>query len=82
MQWIELVMLENIEVGYFCQSNFEKLAHSNDFLYESLNKSRLSKLCNYDPSLIKINDICNNHLTNYLSIQIYDFYNNYVCIRY
>jgi hypothetical protein len=75
-------MLENVEVGYFCQSNFEKLVHSNDFLYESLNKSRLSKLYNYDSSLIKINDICNNHLTNYLSTQIYNFYNNFVISTY
>ncbi len=75
-------MSENGEVGYFCQSNFEKLAHSNDYLYESLNKSRLGKLCEHDISLITINDINNMHLTNYLSKNIYNFYENFVISKY
>lgn len=75
-------MLENVEVGYYCQSNFEKRLNSNDFLYESLNKYRISKLCSYDLSLIKINDINNSHLTNYLSKKIYDFYSNFIISKY
>jgi hypothetical protein len=75
-------MLENVEVGYFCQSNFEKRINSNDFLYESLNKYRMGELCDYDLNLIKINDISNNHLTNYLSKKIYDFYNNFIITKY
>ncbi len=73
---------ENVEVGYFCQSNFEKRPNSNDFLYDCLNKSRLGKECIYDQNLIKTNDIRNNDLTSYLSKKIYDFYNDFVISKY
>ncbi len=72
-------MSQDIEKnGYFYEENFKKLTYSNDILYKSLNISRLDNSCYYDSSLIKINDICNNHITNYLSLSIYNFYNNFV----
>ncbi len=78
-------MSENVGIGFFNQENFKKLAHSNDCLYESLNKIRKDvKFKHYKVNSNEIikNSYKNKNYINYICNRIYDFYKDFTISEY